>query len=251
MNIKEEPPFFILGCVRSGTTLVRNLLRRQPNLICPEETHYYRWAEPFKSRRYTHTMFNNGTIIRHREIDGISDEVFKRIYESANSRADLLTGHITEFARAKGMTSYRWFEKTPQNVYGMGMIASDFPQSRFLHLVRNPLNVVASLKEGKIIKENDIVGACNFWNEAISIINQQKKALSKRILEVKYEDLTQDTAKTMAEIQSFFGIDEDAASYSNEDTHTERNRYKEILSESEQLTVRQLCSHAGKTHGYF
>lgn len=251
MNTEAEPPFFILGCVRSGTTLVRNLLRRHPTLICPEETHYYRWGEPFKSEHYTHRMFNNKTIIRHRQIDGISDYAFKKIYDTANSRADLLMGHIAECARINKLESYRWFEKTPQNVYGMAMIANDFPQARFLHIVRNPLNVVASLKEGKIIKVNDIIGACSYWNEAVSIIAHQKQGIPDRILEVHYEDLASDTPAKMAQIQKFFHIDEEAIQYSSSDAHPERNRYKDILNDKEQLTVKRLCRPNAEYYGYF
>ena len=36
---------------RSGpaTTLTRDLLRRVPNFICPEETHFFRWSEPYRT----------------------------------------------------------------------------------------------------------------------------------------------------------------------------------------------------------
>ena len=42
--VPDGPPLFLVGCVRSGTTLTRDLLRRVPGVICPEETHFLRWS---------------------------------------------------------------------------------------------------------------------------------------------------------------------------------------------------------------
>jgi hypothetical protein len=55
---------------------------------------------------------------------------------------------------------------------------------------RNPLNVVASLRMGKVVKIESILGACNIWNEAVTVIQTLKKAYPNRVYEVKYEDLT-------------------------------------------------------------
>ena len=45
----DQQPLFIVGSMRSGSTWLRDLLRRIPNFICPEETHFMRWAEPFRT----------------------------------------------------------------------------------------------------------------------------------------------------------------------------------------------------------
>ena len=36
LEMADDQPLFIIGSVRSGTTLTRDLLRRVPNFICPE-----------------------------------------------------------------------------------------------------------------------------------------------------------------------------------------------------------------------
>ena len=50
----ETAPFFLVGCVRSGTTLLRNLLRQHPNLESPEETHFFRWPHSFGTGDFNH-----------------------------------------------------------------------------------------------------------------------------------------------------------------------------------------------------
>lgn len=40
MNDIDKSPIFIVGCPRSGTGLIRNLLRSHPNLTFPGESHF-------------------------------------------------------------------------------------------------------------------------------------------------------------------------------------------------------------------
>ncbi len=60
----QDTPFFLVGCVRSGTTLLCNLLRLHPHLECPEETHIFRWALPFGSHQYLN-HFRRPEIMKH------------------------------------------------------------------------------------------------------------------------------------------------------------------------------------------
>lgn len=246
----ETRPLFILGCVRSGTTLMRDLLRRQPATICPEETHYFRYGEPFRTNAYGRTLTNSKTLARHREIDGIPAEAFEQMYREAETRGELLCAHVEHMARQRGLEQYRWFDKTPQNVYGIAMIRAEFPQARFLHLVRNPLNVVASLKLGKVMKVPDLIGACNYWIEAITVMRQFAPVLGDALLEVRYEDLTDNTLETIGRILAFSGLGDRLDLYNERAARPERNRYAELLTPEEQATVRRLCGPLAALYGY-
>ena len=243
-------PLFILGCVRSGTTLVRNLLRRVPDTICPEETHYFRYGEPFRTRAYTRNFLTSKTLLTHREIDGIPADVFETMLSKARTRGDLLCQHVDHMARARGLTHYRWFDKTPQNVYGLPLIRSEFPKARFLHLVRNPLNVVASLKLGKVMKVSDMHGACNYWLEAVQIVRQMQPLLGPDLLEMRYEDFAADPVTGMAQLLEFSGLGGDISLYSGKDAHPERNQFRDILDRREQATVARRCGALAAEYGY-
>src|SRR5688572_15305042 len=65
---EPPPPFFVLGCVRSGTTMLRDALRMHPNLACPEETHFFRWGEPYGTEAMSRSLSNNAVLKKHREI---------------------------------------------------------------------------------------------------------------------------------------------------------------------------------------
>jgi hypothetical protein len=243
-------PLFIVGCVRSGTTLVRNLLRRQPNVICPEETHYFRYGEPFGTNAYRNTLMKSKVLDKHREIDGLSPEVFSDILKKSKTRGELLCRHVDQIARLRGLETYKWFDKTPQNIYGLALMMSEFPKARYLHLVRNPLNVVASLKLGKVIHVADVDAACNYWLEAVSIIKNLKQALGPALMELKYEDLTSDPVPAIESLLHFSGLGNRTDIYKPSDTHAENDQYVRVMSREEQERVVDRCGELAATYGY-
>jgi hypothetical protein len=246
---KTKAPFFILGCVRSGTTMLRNVLRMHPHLACPEETHLYRWAEPYGTHNYRHVVSNNTTLKRHREMDGISEAEFAAMLEAATSRAELYRRYMALFMSRKKPGATRWFDKTPQNVYGAALAAS-MPGTRFVHIVRNPENIVASLRLGKVMKVADLVGAVNYWNEAVDILHTLKRAYSKRVYELRYEDFVQRPEQELKNLLAFLGEPYDPewfkAMVLTEANHTESG----ILTPEEQSQVRALCSLGRRRYGY-
>lgn len=246
----DGAPLFIVGCVRSGTTLMRNLLRRQEGLICPEETHFYRWGEPFRTVPSMMPLRNNPLLRRHRMLDGIDDETWTEILDTSRSRAEMQRRYVAAFAAGKGISQYRWFDKTPQNIYGVNLISQEFPDAVFLHLVRNPLNVVASLKLGKVVKVEDIAGACNYWREAVLIMRAFRAGAEDRVLELRYEDLTADVPGSMARVFALMDFRHDAGLYSVKDARPERDQHREILTEEDRAIVRDMCGALAAEYGY-
>jgi hypothetical protein len=244
-------PFFIIGCVRSGTTLLRDVLRNHPRLAAPEETHFFRWAEPMGGVPYRNTVCNSKVLKRHRELDGIAEGAFQEMLDQSVSRAELYRRYMQRYIEANKPGAQRWFDKSPQNVYGAALIASDMPGAQFIHIVRDPLDVVSSLRIGKVIKVANIVGACNYWKEAADIVHVIKKAFPKRVYEVRYEDFTH---RPMAEIKAllgFLGEAFDASHYKHLKIEPRGHKHAEIFSEEEIRQIQQLCRRWGRHYDYF
>jgi hypothetical protein len=250
MQAAANAPFFILGCVRSGTTMLRDILRRHPNLVCPEETHFYRWHEPFGSPGFRHTAVSNPVLKRHREIDGVSETDFAEMLTAANSRADLCQRYMARFIANNQFSGQRWFDKTPQNAYGAAMIASEFPRASFIHIIRDPVNVVASLRIGKVMKMTDLVGACNYWNEAVANLAVIRRAYPSRVLEISYEAFTNDFPAGIQKVLAFLGEAYDPAHYKDVLTNEVRHDADNVLSPEELKQVRMLCLKGRIRHGY-
>jgi len=244
------PPFFILGCVRSGTTLLRDLLRLHPHLDCPEETHFFRWSDPFRSPRFLNTYRTNKVILDQQRMDGISESEFEGLMARAASRKELAEGYGRLYLEKRGNPNGRWFDKTPQNVYGMLLISAMFPQSKFVHIYRNPLNVVASLFEGKVMAIDDMAGATSYWMESMWIIDEYKKLQPERVYEVGYERLTSEPGSELTRLLEFLGEDPGLLQLPAGLVHKERNKYRHLLSEQQVQEVIARCQPFFSAYGY-
>ncbi len=246
----KKPPFFVIGCVRSGTTLLRDVLREHPNLASPEETHFFRWSEPFGNNASLKAIEGNATLKKHRAMDGITEAEFQKMLHRSVSRSDLTKKYMKLFISKNKPSANRWFDKTPQNVYGAAMIATQFPHSKFVHIVRNPIDVVSSLRIGKIVKIESIVGACNFWNEAAEIIYVLKKAYPGRVYEVKYEDFTNNLLVEMEKILAFVGEEFHPDYFNRIATKPKEHEHDKLFSEQEIDTIARLCGKWSKHYGF-
>lgn len=244
-------PFFVVGCVRSGTTLLRDVLRNHPRLAAPEETHFYRWAEPFGGVPYRQVVSGNKVLQHHREMDGITESEFQLILDNSISRADMYERYMRLYIDKNKPNAKRWFDKTPQNIYGAALIAGEIPNAKFIHIVRHPFDVISSLRIGKIVKVQNVIGACNYWNEAANIIHVVKKAYPKRVYEVKYEDFTQELNREMKKILTFLDERYNSSFFQSIHTATQHHDYKNLFSEDEIRQIELLCHDGAKRYGYW
>lgn len=247
---KDDAPFFILGCVRSGTTMLRDLLRLHPRLECPEETHFYRWADPYGSPRYDKNYITMRIFENHRKIDGISDNVFHTARHVAQDRKEMSEAYGRLYLSAVDNTSGRWFDKTPQNIYGIFLLANNFPESKFVHIYRHPLNVVASLVEGKVMARHSVKGAINYWLEAMILISEFKKLYPGRIYELSYEEITVKPLDELSRLCQFLNEDPEKIDLSKVDVHPEENKYLKVLSKDEIASVMARCKHFTSIYKY-
>lgn len=246
----SNEPFFILGCVRSGTTMLRDLLKSVPRLACPEETQFYRWGDPFGGPVFMNTVTKNKVLQKHRAIDGVSEEAFAEVLAGARTRRELSERYVAAFVAARGLGAVRWFDKSPQNIYGLALLADEFPEAKIVHIVRNPLNVVASLAVGKVMLLENTVGAANYWREAVAIFDKVKPSIAGRVHEIAYETLTAEPAAELARLMAF--LDEDARDirFNLSKIHPERDQWRDVLSADAVAVVRDICGPWAKRYGY-
>jgi hypothetical protein len=243
-------PFFVIGCVRSGTTMLRDALRMHPHLASPEETHFFRWGEPYGTEAMSRALSNNPVLKKHRELDGISEAEFAELLKQCTSRAELYTRYMALFMQRKKPGAKRWFDKTPQNVYGALLAASSMQRSKFVHIVREPINVVASLRIGRIVKVENLTGACNYWNEAIQIVAGLKRAYPARVYELRYEDFVADAPGQLKLLLDFIGEPFDSKWFAALKTRESDHQEEGVLSPDEFAVVRRLCSAGRRRYGY-
>ena len=74
--------------------------------------------------------------------------------------------------------------------------------------------------------------------------------LGKNLLELRYEDVTSDPVGSMKTLLAFSGLGDDMSLYSAQDTHLERNQYREVLSDEDKLIVQDRSSELASHYGY-
>jgi len=153
--MENSPPTFIVGCGRSGTTLLKMILNSHPDLAIPVESHFiYDIARRIVSGRFPASLTHPNDWNRfleylknHRYLNrwGISlPLLFKRL-EGIEDRtyASMFTTIFKEFMQDEGKP--RWGDKTPMNVNYIFLIDHFFPKAKFVHIIRDGRDVALSL----------------------------------------------------------------------------------------------------------
>jgi len=154
------------------------------------------------------------------------------------------------FKQKLGKPNSIWFDKTPQNIYGIDSIASDFPTARFIHMVRHPVNVVTSLLIGRVMKVDSLHEATDCWLDAVRLIKETRDILNDRLIEVRYEELTRKPRRTVRKICKFIGIRYMDLSFDYSGIYREQNQYASFLTPEQVSNINRLCLSELLHYGY-
>lgn len=150
-----DPPIFVVGVARSGTTLLAAMLCAHSRLSCGPETHFFRHlrrADPkllCATRRWPHEGSEflcsicsySGRVV---EKYGISREQITSYLQSRRPSVPALLGALTEQYMLNA-GKQRWVEKTPSHIADVARIRKYFPRSPIVRIVRDPRDVALSL----------------------------------------------------------------------------------------------------------
>jgi hypothetical protein len=222
-----NPYFFVVGCPRSGTTLLRRMLDAHPGLaMMPRETHF---IPRIYERRAGLTADGEVTPAVVDEL--LADRHFARLGIHREALQQLLTrGEPTQYAsfvsrifdmqgRARGAKLVG--DKTPGYVRHLPTLHALWPETRFVHLIRDGRDVCLSLLEWR--RGPRLAGRFSSWAEDPSttalwwerhVRLGREDGLSvgpKRYRELRYESLVSNPERECSAICNFLGIPYDDA----------------------------------------
>lgn len=196
-----NPPIFIGGAGRSGTTLLRVILDAHPHIACgPELKVLWMIAQQAKEMEQTY-----GPVLREWRVEPPD---IRRLY------VEFLTGLMAPYRTHAG--KLRVAEKTPGNVLAFPELHRLFPASPLIHIIRDGRDVISSLLtmnwtevDGRPAEyTRDVRKAAEYW---VSWVQAGRKAgadpaLRGQYYEVRYEDLVAEPERVLQPLFSF--IDE-------------------------------------------
>jgi hypothetical protein len=180
-------PIFILGSMRSGSTLFRLVLDAHPNIAIPEETGFMGGLA--SAKQIPNWMHGQGWYERL----GWSEEEF-----DARLR-EFYAGLFERHARAQG--KQRWGEKTPFHTRHIPAMATVFPDAVFVGIVRHPGAVVHSLVRKFHYTTADAVAYWEGTNK--EILRGGLDLADDRFALLRYEDLVEHPEETLRELVDF------------------------------------------------
>jgi hypothetical protein len=206
---------FLVGCPRSGTTLLQSLIAAHPDAISLPETFFFARIAPSGRRgRLGLAPRTAPAVLADLDALGLAAD-------PAPGRLPLLTVHryARRFTRrmdqaAREANASLWLEKTPRHARHIDLIEREVPRVRFVHIVRAGEAVVASLQEAS---EHDPVvwppmtplEAAQMWQRYLGYTTACVERAGHAF--VAYERLVAAPAEVMRPLCGFLGLRDDNA----------------------------------------
>jgi hypothetical protein len=222
-----NPYLFIVGCPRSGTTLLRRLVDTHPLVAVIDEM---RWIASFFERREGLTpegLVTPDLVDRLLAYDRfatleINREQLARLIDTADPvpYPTFVTGIFDLYGQAQGKSLVG--DKTPRYARRIGTLHALWPEAKFVHLIRDGRDVCMSILNWK--KADHALGrfstwevdqvstAAVWWEWHVRLGREDGGSLAPNLYhEVRYEELVSEPAKECENLCDFLDLPYDDA----------------------------------------
>jgi tetratricopeptide (TPR) repeat protein len=183
-------PVFVVGMLRSGTTLAEQILASHPSVMGAGELPF--WNSAFSEFR----------AVQH-------------LAPQCDMACSRLTGDYLQTLRGLSPDALRIVDKMPTNFAFLGLIHTLFPHAHIIHMQRNPLDTCLSIYfqnfDTAITYANDLEDLAHYYEEYLRLMDHWRSSLPNGVmLEVPYEELVIDQEAWSRKIVGFVGLPWDA-----------------------------------------
>lgn len=231
---EKAPIFFVTGASRSGTTMACRILGGHSQILGMNELHYFgdicepkHIAQSMSSKE----LIRNAALLYSRHQYGIWNKHIKLIdIQKAKELIDHLPAHkrncagifssaVRQLAADAGKIIA--CEQTPRNIFYAVQLLEYYPESKFVHMIRDPRAVLASQKNrwrrrylgGSNIPLPEIIRVWfNYHPATISRLWSRANHIALSLMAhprfhiVKFEDLVADPENIVSDICRFLGV---------------------------------------------
>ena len=208
---QHPTPVFILGSGRSGTTITASLLSHLPRVQFAKETGYISQNLPL-----LRDIDNPGSLKR---LVGVVNQWLTRSNSGNLASPEGFDRFCSQYAiqGASAFIHYVWQldspkpwhelsfigDNTPLYVLAIPAIQALMPDARFIHMIRDPRDVVTSMLTMRFGANDPLVAAMDWHIMLGSWLMAERIVAADRRIECRYEDLCAMPEQTVARLARF------------------------------------------------
>ena len=214
-----KSPVFVLGCPRSGTTLLSHMLISSGGFaVYRTESHVFDMILPkfgnlrsVKSRERLMDQWLNSHYWRLSGLD--REEIRRKVLMECKDGSQFLSTIMNSIAESQNVD--RWTEATPAHLLHITQIKGAIPDALVIHVIRDGRDCALSLdKQGWINqlrwhKDQSLLVAGIYWEWMVRAGRRCGSNILPDYLEVRFEDLIERPREVLATVGGFIGQDLD------------------------------------------
>ena len=214
---RRHPPLpVVVGCPRSGTSLLAVMLDSHPDLAVPPETAFiglvaglYGPPDAVRQSFFEIVTANRITVSNWSDF-GLDEEAFRARLEAVEpfTVPAAIRAFYAMYAESEGKP--RCGEKTPDYVLLMPEIAALLPEAHFIHVIRDPGDTALSWRKTWFAPSQDLRVLGEEWRKRVAVGRRASK-LVRRYLEIRFEDLVRRPEETLERVCAFVALPWDRA----------------------------------------
>src|SRR5215470_9597046 len=214
-SVSSKAPVFVLGCPRSGTTVLYHMLLSAGNFaLYRAESNVFSVLQPrFGNLR---SESNRRELLRYWlksklfQVSGLDASLLRdKLLHDCRGAGDFLRILMEEMARLQGVE--RWADCTPDHLLYMREIKREIPDALLVHIIRDGRDVALSYaKQGWAYpfpwdKGQQLAVAGLYWEWIVCKGKAYGGEMGRDYCEVHYEDLVEKPHETLHSLSDFVG----------------------------------------------
>ncbi len=212
LQLTAQKLFFIVGCGRSGTTLLRSMLDSHPSIKIPRETFFFNNIAKFEFDVSANEQVEK--IVGKRRLEliasrwwiremGISeDDLEQSLGEAPATWPNLFLALILSNVDIEA--NQRVGEKTVGHLGCCEQLLTAYPNADVLQIIRDPRGAFASFRKAKV-GLNHVAPLVRDWQKAAEI--DLRLTNHPRYFRLRFEDLIQTPEDQLKKICEHLGVD--------------------------------------------